>query len=131
TRGDARRGRRIWSQENGCAERGATGTLFRGRVAGDQGTHAVAQRRVRQRIEQAAATVLATGAVGARQAALLVHVAEDRIVGGAGRRDPDLRVVVVRARPAGQPDFFAVPDSGYGDFHSAGLAGIVPTHDGR
>ena len=48
-----------------------------GGVALDQISDAVGKQWVVDDVEEAPAAVLATGAVGARQRALLVHVAED------------------------------------------------------
>ena len=68
-----------------------------GGVALDQISDAVGKQWVVDDVEEAPAAVLATGAVGARQRALLVHVAKDGVVGVGIGRYADLRVVEVRA----------------------------------
>src|SRR4051812_19015124 len=86
----------------------------------NQGGNGRVEQRVAQHEEQAAAAVLAAGAIP-RELALLVHVGEDHVAVRCVSRDSNLCVIGIGLRAAGEAECLALPSSCLGNSHRAGL----------
>src|SRR5437868_4503345 len=98
-------------------------------IALDQAGDTFRERGVVDHIEQSTAPVLTAFAV-ARYRTLLVHIAKDRVVLAACRRNSEFGVIEVGTQSSGEAEFVFLPHTRRRDFNGAGLAeGVVPALD--